>query len=211
MFTHRPRLEGTRAGVHAVSAGAARSPDTLLAFAPDPADLATLAFAGVIAGAWAQRGVEVLPLLGVDAGETRRLLHRYFPGAAEALGVPWELLANACSELNREDEIEDLLQLLLDHRTRDDEETRWLAHAVATACMGENHLWQDMGLPSRAVLSQLLERYLTALFWKNTGDMKWKKFFYRELCERAALVICKSPSCGICTDYRRCFGPEDAA
>jgi nitrogen fixation protein NifQ len=181
----------------------------LLAFAAAPDDLATLAFAGVVGGAWERRGLGVLPLIGVDARDTQRLMRRYFPGAAEGLAIPWELLATARSDFSRDDEIEDLLHLLLDHRTRDDEETRWVAHAVATACMGEDHLWQDMGLPSRAVLSQLLERYFTALFRKNTGDMKWKKFFYKQLCDRAELFICKSPSCGICIDYRRCFGPED--
>jgi nitrogen fixation protein NifQ len=181
----------------------------LLAFAAAPDDLATLAYAGVIGAAWEQRGVDVLPLIGVDAGDTQRLVQRYFPGAAEGLAIPWDALAAVRSGFSRDDEIEDLLHLLLDHRTRDDEETRWVAHAVATACMGENHLWQDMVLPSRTVLSQLLERYFTSLFRKNTGDMRWKKFFYKQLCESAELFICKSPSCGICIDYQRCFGPED--
>jgi nitrogen fixation protein NifQ len=182
---------------------------TLLACAHAPEDLATLAFAGVIGSAWESRGVEELPLLGIDADVTRRLVERYFPGAPTLLGIPWDALAAVASDFSRDDEIEDLLQLLLDHRTRDDEETRWVAHAVATACMGENHLWQDMGLPSRTVLSKLLEGYFTPLFRKNTGDMKWKKFFYKQLCDRAELFICKSPSCGICIDYQRCFGPED--
>ncbi len=187
----------------------APSPAALLAFAAAPDDLVTLAYAGVIGAAWTQRGVDVLPLPGVDAGDTRRLMQRYFPGAGEGLAIPWDLLSTVRSDFSRDDEIEDLLHLLLDHRTRDDEETRWVAHAVATACMGENHLWQDMGLPSRTVLSKLLERYFTSLFRQNTGVMKWKKFFYKQLCERAELFICKSPSCGTCIDYQRCFGPED--
>lgn len=188
----------------------AQSPAALLAFARDPADTATLAFAGVIGSAWRQRGVGVLPFLGVDAAATRRLLERYFPGADAAFRVPWDALAGTARGFSRDDEIEELLQLLLDHRTRDDEETRWVAHAVATACMGDDHLWQDMDLPSRAVLSQLLDRYFTALSRRNTGDMKWKKFFYKQLCERAEIFICKSPSCGTCIDYDRCFGSEDS-
>jgi nitrogen fixation protein NifQ len=75
--------------------------------------------------------------------------------------------------------------------------------------MGENHLWQDMGLPSRKVLSQLMTTYFPALAAKNTGDMKWKKFFYRQLCERANVPICKSPHCADCCDYPVCFGGED--
>lgn len=188
----------------------ARSPAALLAFTRESVDdPATLAFAGVIGGAWRQHGVEVLPLIGVDAAATRRLLERYFPDADVAFGVRWDALAGTERGFSRDDEIEDLLHLLLDHRTRDDEETRWVAHAVATACMGEDHLWQDMGLPSRAVLSQLMDRYFTSLSRKNTCDMKWKKFFYKQLCERAEIFVCKSPSCGTCIDYDRCFGPED--
>jgi nitrogen fixation protein NifQ len=39
--------------------------------------------------------------------------------------------------------------------------------------------------------------------------MRWKKFFYRQLCEQADVLICKSPSCGVCCDYASCFGAED--
>lgn len=188
----------------------APSPAALRAFAAAPEDVATRAFAGVIGGAWERHGVAALPLIGVDAGATRRLLDRHFPGAAEAFEIPWNILAHARSDFSREDEIEDVLHLLLDHCARYDEETLWVAHAVATGCMGEDHLWEDMGLPSRVVLSQLLERHFTGLFRKNAEDMKWKKFFYKQLCDRAELFICKSPSCGNCSDYQRCFGPEDS-
>ena len=55
--------------------------------------------------------------------------------------------------------------------------------------------------------------------WDNRGTrttgaplfrlgMKWKKFFYRQLCERSGMLICKSPRCADCVDYRICFGPE---
>jgi nitrogen fixation protein NifQ len=39
--------------------------------------------------------------------------------------------------------------------------------------------------------------------------MKWKKFFYRQLCERAGVPICKSPHCAECCDRALCFGPEE--
>ncbi len=109
------------------------------------------------------------------------------------------------------DEFDDLVELLLDHGCDDSRETHDWAVFIATACMGDNHLWQDMGLSSRAVLSELMQARFPALFAKNTGDMKWKKFFYKQLCERADIFICKSPSCGVCVDYSKCFGPEDAA
>ena len=100
------------------------------------------------------------------------------------------------------------MELLLEHRVAAAEQGAWLAYAVATAAMGENHLWQDMGLPSRRELSALMREHFPALAAKNLGDMKWKKFFYRQLCERAGVPICKSPHCRDCCDYSLCFAPE---
>jgi len=28
------------------------------------------------------------------------------------------------------------------------------------------------------------------------------------LCDRAQIQLCKAPSCGVCSDYLQCFGPE---
>lgn len=39
--------------------------------------------------------------------------------------------------------------------------------------------------------------------------MKWKKFFYRQLCEQAEVLICKSPNCAVCSDYSLCFAPTE--
>lgn len=112
---------------------------------------------------------------------------------------------------NRMDEYDDIIELLTDHRSDDSEETRRMIVFVAEACMGNNHLWQDMQLPNRMVLSELMQKHFPTLAAKNTGDMKWKKFFYKQLCERADIFICKSPSCGVCVDYNKCFGAEDDA
>ncbi len=109
------------------------------------------------------------------------------------------------------DEYDDIIELLTDHRIDDSEETRRMIVFVAEACMGNNHLWQDMQLPSRTALSELMQNKFPTLAAKNTGDMKWKKFFYKQLCERADIFICKSPSCGVCVDYNKCFGAEDDA
>ncbi|HEY3301018.1 MAG TPA: nitrogen fixation protein NifQ [Methylophilaceae bacterium] len=111
---------------------------------------------------------------------------------------------------NRLDEFDDIVGLLTDYWSDNSEETGNLILFIADACMGENHLWQDMGLASREVLSSLMQCHFPDLFAKNTGNMKWKKFFYKQLCERAEIMICKSPSCGVCVDYQICFGAEDA-
>jgi len=107
------------------------------------------------------------------------------------------------------DEFADLLDLLLENLALPDESGICLCHAIATAAMGADHLWQDMGLPSRAVLSDLLREHFPVLAAKNVGDMKWKKFFYRQLCERAGVPICKAPHCAECCDRALCFGPEE--
>ncbi len=165
----------------------------LLDGARDPSDVVTQALGGVLAR---------FRLHGLAPTELTRLRERYFPHASGFPGA-----TDGCVALPAE-EIEDLLWLLLEHRSDDSDETRWLAHAVTAACAGDNHLWQDMGLPDREVLSQLMQRHFAVLYGKNSGNMKWKKFFYKQLCERAEVNMCKAPSCGVCSDYANCFGPE---
>jgi nitrogen fixation protein NifQ len=109
-----------------------------------------------------------------------------------------------------DEEYDDIVLLLLEHRARADAESERLCHVIAMAAMGDNHLWQDMGFASRKELSALMREHFPALVAKNVGDMKWKKFFYRQLCERAEVPICKSPHCAACCDYHLCFGPEEA-
>jgi nitrogen fixation protein NifQ len=116
-----------------------------------------------------------------------------------------------CAAL-RGDEYEDVLALLLEYGCENgcntSDETVWLAGAVAAACMGDNHLWQDLGLANRQELSELLSTHFPALHAKNTGNMKWKKFFYKQLCERAEIRACRAPSCAVCSDYAACFEME---
>lgn len=109
-----------------------------------------------------------------------------------------------------DDEFDDIVLLLLDHRARVDADSELLCHTIAMAALGDNHLWQDMGLASRKELSALMREHFPALVAKNVGDMKWKKFFYRQLCERAEVPICKSPHCAACCDHHLCFGAEGA-
>lgn len=111
----------------------------------------------------------------------------------------------------RGDEVEDLRALLLAHAepALSSGEIEAVALAIAVASLGDRHLWQDLGLPSRAELSALMRRCFPALVARNLGDMKWKKFFYRLLCEQAEILICKSPSCAVCSDQPQCFGPEN--
>jgi nitrogen fixation protein NifQ len=146
---------------------------------------------------------------GLGARQLDALLIEYFPGAAalRPLLHIWHEEAEAAPR-DGLDEFDELVALLLAHQTTNAPDSLWLAHAVATASMADNHLWQDLGLPSRVELNALMQTRFAALKQKNAGDMKWKKFFYRQLCEQAEVLICKSPSCAACGDYALCFAPE---
>ena len=108
----------------------------------------------------------------------------------------------------RRQEYEDLLELLTDNLSVEGEESAAVAGWVAASCLGKDHLWQDMRLPDRDALSALMRKCFRGLAEANVRDMKWKKFFYKKICEREGFMLCKSPSCGDCADYMNCFGPE---
>jgi nitrogen fixation protein NifQ len=184
-----------------------RDSSTPISHARHPDDPATLAIAGVITESLR---IERLPLIrGLSEGCFQKLLHEYFEDLAYANGnaAPHEARHNGLAAY---DEFDEIVELLLEHRASNREQETWLAYAIATASMGNKHLWQDLGLPSRSVLSALMTTHFPSLAAKNRGDMKWKKFFYRQLCERAGVPICKSPHCADCCDYRLCFGPEES-
>jgi nitrogen fixation protein NifQ len=181
----------------------------LMSYAADPEDGVVRAFAGVIDRASRERGQAPNLAMGLSQEHFAELLDRYYPGVRAALyGAICKTHCNECTKLQAE-EFDDLVQLLLDHRANESQQTEWLAYAIASGCMGGNHLYEDMGLPNRQALSDLLNRHFTTLFVKNAGNMKWKKFFYKQLCDRAQVQLCKAPSCQVCTDIDACFGPED--
>lgn len=147
--------------------------------------------------------------LGLAPDALAALFASYFPSALDLL--PWMAEDEGEGELALEEE--DLRRLLLCHAAgMRPEEEAWLAHIVARRSIaGANHLWQDLGLRSRADLSALMRRHFPGLVDLNSGDMKWKKFFYRTLCQLEGVVICKSPNCETCDDVAVCFGTEDGA
>ncbi len=108
-----------------------------------------------------------------------------------------------------DDEEDQIRALLASHAVGKSREARWLAAMVARRAMRANHLWQDLGLANRSWLNELLRRYFPELHAGNTSDMKWKKYFYRRLCEMEGFVLCTAPSCRECCDFDRCFGAED--
>lgn len=137
--------------------------------------------------------------LCLGPGAIAAMCATYFPGP------PPHLPDQPCPAIP---EWEDIQRLLLDHRARRSASELWMASIVATACGGRDHLWQDLGLGDRGQLSRLMQLNFPALADLNTGDMKWKKFIYKQFCARDGIYVCPAPSCSECADRAKCFGPE---
>jgi nitrogen fixation protein NifQ len=143
------------------------------------------------------------PCLGLEEADFAALLTRHFPRM--------QIVVRGSKPVDdgRSPERGDVIALLQEHRAGRDESEVWMAEIVTAACMANDHLWQDLGLWSRKYLSQLMTQNFPALAAKNVKDMKWKKFIYKQLCEKEEIRICRAPSCEVCTDYEKCFGPEE--
>lgn len=153
-----------------------------------------------------QDGAGVMPdNFGLTMGSFFELLLLHFPNLnVNSLDYP-----GRNSNLERDDEREEVYKLLISHRANESRSEEWMAKIVATACQGKNHLWQDMGLWSRNQLSDLLMCNFPELAEKNIKNMKWKKFIYKQLCITEGIYTCRAPSCEVCADYDHCFGSEE--
>lgn len=116
-------------------------------------------------------------------------------------------LGDAESAPGLEVEEEMLRDLLLDHAAT--ELAPVLARLIARRALRPDHLWQDLGLFDRSELNRLLARHFPTLHAGNTSNMRWKKYFYRKLCEAEGFSLCSAPSCAQCADFADCFGAED--
>ncbi|WP_319410495.1 nitrogen fixation protein NifQ [uncultured Cohaesibacter sp.] len=143
--------------------------------------------------------------MGLEEPQFREMMAVHFPGFCDIA-----LATRRNIEPERASELEDVLKLLLDHRSNQGEEEVWIARIVATGCMGSEHLWSDLGLFERRVLGQMLLHNFRPLAEQNNNNMRWKKFFYRQLCAREGFILCRSPSCETCTEYAVCFAPQEA-
>jgi len=150
-------------------------------------------------------GGGVLPQrLGLSPDQFDALMAHHFPGAYLD-----ETTVAEGTDAQRADEVEDLRRLLIDGRAGREVSEEWMAEIVIAGCMGGDHLWHDLGLWSRADLSELMRRNFPRLAARNDRDMKWKKFLYKQLCETQGIYTCRAPSCEACVDYHVCFGPEE--
>lgn len=142
---------------------------------------------------------------GLAAAEFTSLIAEWFPAAVDH--IPSWLPPDGLVKED-DDEIAMVRDLLMAQRSSDGDVGRWLAAMVARRSMEPNHLWEDLGLRERPELTRLLMRHFAPLAMRNTNNMKWKRFFYRMLCEDDGFVMCTTPVCTQCNDFALCFGDE---
>ncbi|WP_424601895.1 nitrogen fixation protein NifQ [Bradyrhizobium sp.] len=140
--------------------------------------------------------------VGLATVDLASLMAHWFPGAC-GMG-----LADAKAAEVDDDETAMVRDLLLMHRSSENETSCWLAAMIARRAMEPNHLWEDLGLRDRSELTRLLSRHFAPIAARNTRNMRWKRFFYRALCESDGFVMCTTPVCTDCRDFDLCFGDE---
>ena len=154
----------------------------------------------------AGESANIAAALGLSDDELSDLLHLYFP-AVELGALPWGSVpaATATPPANP-----DLLRLLFDYLPSDTDgwtpaPSLWLARIIATRAAYPGHLWIAMGLLARPELTAAIHRHLPALALANDKGMRWKRFLFKQLCDRTGGVLCSTPDCGECSDYALCF------
>ena len=140
---------------------------------------------------------------GLAAADLVSLMAQWFPVAGGS-GIAWFTQDNNTDD----EEVAMVRDLLLAHRSSEGDVGRWLAAMIARRAMEPNHLWEDLGLRDRSELTRLLSRHFAPIAARNTQNMRWKRFFYRALCESDGFVMCTTPVCTECRDFDLCFGDE---
>lgn len=141
------------------------------------------------------------PALGLLGEELSDLLRSFFPGVAlpktpKSQPVP--------PPINR-----DIRGLLLGYALQaGGPHAVWLAKIIAARAAHPGHLWVAMGLFERPQLSAAIRRHLPGLAAANSNNMRWKRFLFKQVCDLNGGSLCKTPSCGDCSDYSLCFAPE---
>jgi nitrogen fixation protein NifQ len=110
-----------------------------------------------------------------------------------------ELTAMKMAERN------ELVELLFHHARLETPFATQAAIVVATGCLSPMHLWKTLGFSNRSELYGFLNHNFPTLVEMNDKNMRWKRFFYLQLCQSGGDYVCRSPSCEACSSYRECF------
>jgi nitrogen fixation protein NifQ len=160
--------------------------------------------AAMLASNWHRLGA-MPACLGLDSRMFGWMLDHYFPGLEWPGILPnggqWDTAAMP--------EYHELKGLFTEYQAPHLRHQPWWIELLITGCNGRNHLWEDLGLFTRADLNKLMHLHFPELAARNDRDMKWKKFLYKQLCEREGIIACPTPSCDACAHFSECFAPED--
>ncbi|GAL13625.1 nitrogenase FeMo-cofactor synthesis molybdenum delivery protein NifQ [Vibrio astriarenae] len=105
----------------------------------------------------------------------------------------------------RYEEEHDMKSLLDAHINHELEYGEAMSSLIAKASLMPSHLWQILGLESRSRLGDLIQLYFPTLHEQNTLNMRWKRFFYKQLCEQEGDYVCRAPNCLHCSSFKECF------
>lgn len=154
-----------------------------------------------------RRGETALPLyMGLNQNGYDALL---LAMGLESVTLPLEVESKLQLRLEllnmRIGELEELERLLVESLNSDVVLGSEMVTVLASACLGSQHLWRDLGMPERPRLTALFRDYFPSLHASNSKNMRWKRFLYRQLCENGGDYVCRSPSCEECASYSECF------
>ena len=158
-----------------------------------------------IVSSWLVGESELPDYLGLVPDDFIAMMRYFFPGVV----ISGYCFSGRQADFSRMPEKADLIELFHQHRIDDRAERGWIAEILVSACLGMDHLWQDTGLWNRQHLSALITHNFPTLANENRRDMKWKKFFYKQLCDGEGAYVCRAPSCDVCADFDLCFGPDE--
>lgn len=146
--------------------------------------------------------------LGLEKNEFAALQQHFFPAWDPASGLSWITpTTEPFPEINT-----DVRALLLSYALPDDASSPvsyWLAKILAARAALPGHLWIAMGLFERPQLSAAIRCHLPSVFAANNKNMRWKRFFFKQICDLNGGTLCKTPNCGECSDYALCFAEND--
>lgn len=165
-------------------------------------------FARILARRWTAGSGAGAGAVGLSDRALTRLLEHYFPDARTD-GLPVPNFSPAPLPALLRDEVADLTDLLLAHRSLGVEEEEWLAAMIARAALDDGELWQALGLTSPRQLSALMERHFAPLAPLSPTGKGWTEILYRILCARDGLIPCGTPACRDCGADAVCFGSGD--
>ena len=148
--------------------------------------------------------------LGLDTENLSAIMDRFFPSVdRDILNRHTTPGDDPPPEIN-----EDVLRILFSHIPVEEDvydrsvSTLFCKILAARAAL-PGHLWVAMGLFERPQLTAAIRRHLPTLAEANSQNMRWKRYLFKQVCDLNGGVMCKSPNCGVCSDYALCFAVDN--